>query len=158
MWVGDSHQPICVPANSAKVVSGKTKKIRITSMHLDLFGVMMVLLTTTPIGKLLLDLMHVSHLVMNTNSYNIWIHQSLLTVDVVEADYCPWDYQSSLSCEDNEVKVTFHSDPCLEVQEEILSSSVSNSAQSNSDSKEQGERSKLDLDLSLTVLILTSNW
>ena len=27
LWVGDSHQPLCIPANSAKVVSGKTNKI-----------------------------------------------------------------------------------------------------------------------------------
>ena len=25
VWVGDPHQPICIPANSAKVVSGNTK-------------------------------------------------------------------------------------------------------------------------------------
>ena len=27
VWVGESHQPLCIPANSAKVVTGKTNKI-----------------------------------------------------------------------------------------------------------------------------------
>ena len=81
---------------------------------------------------------------MNTNSYNVWICQSLLAADVVEADHCLWDYQSFLSHEGDEVKVTFHPVPSLEVQEEILSSAInnSNSSQSDSNSKEQGERSK----------------
>ena len=81
---------------------------------------------------------------MNTNSYNIWIHQPLLAADVVEVKHCPWDYPSFLSHEGNEVKVSFHPVPTLEVQEEILSSAVNNSDafNSNSNSKEQDERSK----------------
>ena len=27
VWVGESHQPLCIPANSAKIVTGKTDKI-----------------------------------------------------------------------------------------------------------------------------------
>ena len=27
VWVGESHQPLCIPANSTKVVTGKTDKI-----------------------------------------------------------------------------------------------------------------------------------
>ena len=50
----------------------------------------------------------------------------------------------SLSCEGDEVKVTFHPVPTPEVQEEILSSAVNNSDTSNSSpkSEEQGKRSK----------------
>ena len=40
---------------------------------------------------------HIPVLLMNTNSYNIWIWQPLLAVDVVEAEHCLWDYQSFLS-------------------------------------------------------------
>ena len=75
-------------------------------------------------------------ILMNTNSYNIWICQSLLAADMVEADHCPWDYQSSFSCEFNEVTVTFHPVPSPEVQEGILSASVSNSAQYDSTFKD----------------------
>ena len=54
---------------------------------------------------------------------------------MVEAEHCPWDYQSFLSCDGNEVKVTFHTIPTSEVQEEFLSQSVSQG--SSKDSKGQ---------------------
>ena len=86
---------------------------------------------------------HIPIILVN-NSYNVWICLSLLAVNVVEADHCPWDYQSFLSCKSDEVKVTFHPVPSLEVQEEIMSFTInnSNSSQTNSSSTEQGERSK----------------
>ena len=65
---------------------------------------------------------------------------------MVEAEHCLWDYQSFLSHNGNEVKVPFHPMPMPEVQEEILSQSVSQI--SNEDSKDQsgtkegGEKSK----------------
>ena len=83
-------------------------------------------------------------LLLNTNSYNVWIQQPLLAVNVVEAEHCPWDYQSFLSHDGNEV--SFHPMPTPEVQEEILSQYVSQA--SNEDSKDQsgtkegGEKSK----------------
>ena len=131
MWVSDSHQPICIPANSAKVVSGRINKITKCLMCMIKsrsnnnlpMGVVVNRTIVTPNKS-----KHIPVILMNTNSCNIWIHQSLLAVDVVKADHCPWDYQSSLSCKGNEVKVTFHPVPSLEVQEEILSSLVSNSA------------------------------
>ena len=67
-------------------------------------------------------------------------------MNVVEAEHCLWDYQSFLSYDGNEIKVTFHHMPMLDVQEEILSQSVSQV--SNEDSKDQsgtkegGEKSK----------------
>ena len=80
---------------------------------------------------------------VNTNSYNVWIRQSLLAADITEADHCPWDYQSTLSCEGNEIQVTFHPVPTLEVQEEIFSAGINNSQDnSTANSKEQGETSK----------------
>ena len=85
---------------------------------------------------------HVPVILMNTNSYNVWIHWSLLAANVVEADHCPWDYQPFLCCEGDEVEVTFHPVPSSEVQEELLSSAINNSPQSDSNSKEQGNRSK----------------
>ena len=83
-------------------------------------------------------------ILMNTNSYNVWVHPSLLTANVVEAEHCPWDYQSFLSHEGNEIKVTFHPVLSSKEQEEIMSSAInhSNSSQTNSSFKEQGERSK----------------
>ena len=65
---------------------------------------------------------------------------------MVEAEHCPWDYQSFLSHDGNEVKVTFHPTPMLEVQEEILSQSVSQVSEEDSKdqsgTKEGGEKSE----------------
>ena len=88
---------------------------------------------------------HIPAILMNTSSYNVWIHQSLLAANIVEADHCPWDYQSFLSHEGNEVKVTFHPVPSSQVQEEILSSAINNSSQPDSNSKVQGVRSNFRL-------------
>ena len=148
MWVSNSHQPICILGNSAKVVSDKTNKITkcLTCMvnarsnnNLPM-GVVVNRTIITPTKSKCIPI-----ILMNTNSYNFWIHQPLLAADVVEIDHCPWDYQSFLSCKGDEVKVTFHPLTSMEVQEEILSSAInnSNSSQTDSISKEQGERSKL---------------
>ena len=64
---------------------------------------------------------------MNTNSYNVWIRQPLLVADLVEIDHCPWDYQSSMSCDGDEVTMSFHPVPSPEVQGEILSSAINDS-------------------------------
>ena len=104
VWVRDSHQPICIPANSAKVVSGKTNKI---TKHLTCMvkaresnnlpmGVVFNRTIVTPNKSKCIPV-----LLMNTNSYNVWIHHTLLAADVVEAKHCLWDYQSFLSHEGN---------------------------------------------------------
>ena len=83
---------------------------------------------------------------VNTNTYNVWICQPLLAANIVEAEHCPWDYQPIMSCDGNDIKVCFCPVPTLEVQAEILSASVTNntetSAPNKTDKKEQGERSK----------------
>ena len=65
---------------------------------------------------------------------------------MVEAEHCPWDYQSFLSCDGDEVKVTFHPIPTQEVQEEILSQSVSQESsegsKDQSGTKEGGKKSE----------------
>ena len=81
-------------------------------------------------------------ILVNTNPYSVWIWQSLLATDIVETNHCPWDYQSTLSHEGDEIKVSFHLVPTFEVQEEIFLASVSNSqTTSTSNLKEQSERS-----------------
>ena len=62
---------------------------------------------------------------VNTNTYNVWIHQTLLAADVVEAEDCPWDYQSIMSHDGDSIKVSFCPLPSSEVQAEILSQVVS---------------------------------
>ena len=149
VWVGESHQPLCIPTNSAKVVTGKTDKNtkRLACMvkscdssNLPL-GVVVNRTMVTPNKSKCVPM-----LLMNTNSFNVWIQQPLLAANVVEAEHCPWDYQSFLSHDGNEVKVTFHPIPTQEVQEEILSQSVSQESSEGSKdqpgSKEGSEKSE----------------
>ena len=68
--------------------------------------------------------MHVPIALMNTNTYNVWICQPLLAADIVEAEDCPWDYQSSMSCDGNNIKISFCPVPSTEVQAEIAAVSV----------------------------------
>ena len=76
VWVGESHQPLCIPANSTKVVTGKTDKItkQLTCMvescesnNLPMGVVVNRTMVTPNKSK------HVLVLLMNTNSYNVWI-------------------------------------------------------------------------------------
>ena len=56
---------------------------------------------------------------MNTNSYNIWIRQPLLAANVVEAEHCPWDHTTNMTRDGEEIKISCHQIPTVEVQEEI---------------------------------------
>ena len=76
VWVGITHEPICIPANSVKVVQGKTDKImrRLTCMvesrdvnNLPM-GVMVNRTMITPKKS-----KKVPVVLANMNSYNIWI-------------------------------------------------------------------------------------
>ena len=62
--------------------------------------------------------------ILNTNSYNVYIHQPLLAADIVEVDHCPWDYHSNISLDGNEVQVSFCPVPMPDVQADVLSVSV----------------------------------
>ena len=104
-------------------------------------------------------------ILVNTNSYNIWIQKPLLATNVVEVESCPWDYQTVLSHDGKDVNVSFCPVPTLEVQKEILSASMTQTGDStdsthSSPTKEQGESQSLGLDLSSMIfaLIFRRNW
>ena len=60
----------------------------------------------------------------NTNSYNVWICQSLLAADIVEVESCPWDYQTILSHDGKNIKASFCQMPPPEVQEDVFMHNV----------------------------------
>ena len=87
VWVSDSQQPICIPANSAHIVSGKSDRVarRLTCM------VEMGSQSNLPMGVVVNRTIvspkrskQVPVMLMNTNGYKIWIRQPLLVVDLVE--------------------------------------------------------------------------
>ena len=109
VWVGEYHQAICIPANSAKILTGKTNKIQkkyscliepkeINNLPL---GVMVNRTMVTPKKS-----KQVPIILMSTNSYNIWIRQPLLAANVVEADHCPWDHTTIMTQDSEEIKIS----------------------------------------------------
>ena len=76
VWVGESYQPLCIPTNSAKIITGKTDKITkcLTCMVESCDG------SNLPMGVVVNRTMVTPNkskcvpvLLMNTNSYNVWI-------------------------------------------------------------------------------------
>ena len=127
VWVSSPYQNICIPANSVKVVQGKTSKIarRLSCMiearsqnNLPM-GVVVNWTAVTPTKS-----KRVPITLLNMDSYNVYIHQQLLAADIVEVDHCPWDYHSTMSHDGNEVQVSFCPVPTPDVQEDVLSVSV----------------------------------
>ena len=128
VWVGNPQQAICIPANSMKVVQGRTNRItRWLSCMVEARaynnlprGIVVNRTMFTPNKN-----KQVPISLVNTNTYNVWICQTLLAADVVEAEDCPWDYQSIMSRDGDDIKVSFCPLPSSEVQAEILSQGVS---------------------------------
>ena len=151
MWVGITHEPICIPANSVKVVQGKTDKITRRLMYMvesrDVnnlaMGVMVNRAMITPKKS-----KKVPFILANTNRYNVWIRQPLLAANVVEVESCPWDYQTILSHDGKDVKVSFCPLPPSEVQEDIFTATTSVTIVDNQDTvkpvKDSGEKPKFD--------------
>ena len=127
VWVGVNNNPICIPANSVKVVEGKTNKITrcLTGMvegrniHNLPMGVMVNRTMVTPKHS-----KKVPVVLANTNSYNVWIRQPLLAADIVEVESCPWDYQTILSHNGKDIKASFCPIPPPKVQEDVFTSNV----------------------------------
>ena len=156
VWVGIDNDPICIPANSVRVVQGKTNKItrRLTCMvegrdvHNLPMGVMVNRAMVTPKRSKKVPVM-----LANTNSYNVWIHQPLLAADVVEVESCPWDYQTILSCDGKNIKASFCQVPPPEVQEDVFTHNVMSSENPDAvhDKGTSGEKPKFGPVLILAV-------
>ena len=153
VWVGSTREAICIPANCMKVLQGRTNKItqRLSCMveakecnNLPLGLVVNRTMVTPNKSK------RVPIVLVNTNSYNVWVRQPLLAADIVEAKDCPWDYQMVVSCDGNNIKVSFCPVPTSEIQAEIKAASVSDGTKMEANDttldktkkEEQGKRPK----------------
>ena len=143
VWVGNPQQAICIPANSMKVVQGRTNRItrRLSCMvearacnNLPR-GVVVNRTMFTPNKNKWVPIS-----LVNTNTYNVWICLTLLAADVVEAEDCPWDYQSIMSHDGSDIKVSFCPMPSSEVQTEILTQGVRNAGPDTTNQHEEGKR------------------
>ena len=93
VWIGNSRKVIYIPANSVKVVEGKTsRKARRLSCMIEArsqnnlpLGVVVNCTTVTPSKS-----NKVPFTLINTNSYNVWIKTTVISsADIVEVDQCP---------------------------------------------------------------------
>ena len=118
VWVGNTREAICIPANCMKVLQGRMNKItqRLSCMveasecsNLPLGLVVNSTMVTPNKSK------RVPVVLVNTNSYNVWVRQLLLAADIVEAEDCPWDYQPVMSHDGNNIKVPFCPVPPSEI-------------------------------------------
>ena len=50
--------------------------------------------------------------------------EQLLAADIVEVEHCPWDFHSTMSCDGDQVQVSFCPVPTPEVQADVLSVGV----------------------------------
>ena len=127
VWVGNTCWDICILANSMKVMQGRTNKVtwQLSCMvearvcHNLPRGIVVIRTMITPRKN-----KQVPIALMNTNSYNVWIRQPLLVADIVEAEDCPWDYQTSMSHDGNKINIKFCPVPSTEVQADIAAVSV----------------------------------
>ena len=141
--VGSTHEAICFPANSMKVLQGKTNKTtqRLSCMvkarecnNLPLGLVVNRTMVTPNKSK------RVPIVLVNTNLYNVWVRQPLLAADLVEAKDCPWDYQPVMSHDGNNIKVSFCPVPTSEIHAEILATGVSDSTKTHNTKPDKTKR------------------
>ena len=96
VMVGDRRQPICIPAGTSKVVVGRTEdKLPKGSYMVEATdddnlpcGVSVNHTYVNPTKA-----KQVSVILLNTNSYNVWIRQPLYAATIWDVELKDWDYE-----------------------------------------------------------------
>ena len=109
--IGSNHKPICIPANSSKIIYGKNKKGKKGRKR----GNMMLQksrYSNMPAGLELNECLigiktkRIPVILINTNSYNVWIRKVYLAADMCEVDVQEWENEITLDMvESNKVTV-----------------------------------------------------
>ena len=123
--VGDKHRPLCIPANSSLTVQGHTSKLpyhaqcmaeQAECSNLPL-GLVINCTLVKPSKSRLIPM-----ILINTNSYNVWIRQPLLAAELYDVDYYPWEYETTVNHEEDSdtIKFGFQPVPTAELQADIM--------------------------------------
>ena len=123
--VGDKHKPLCIPANSSLTVQGHTSKLpyhaqcmaeQAECSNLPL-GLVVNRTLVKPSKSRLIPM-----ILINTNSYNVWIRQPLLAAKLYDVDYHPWEYETTVNHEEDSdtIKFGFQPVPTAELQADIM--------------------------------------
>ena len=126
VMVSDRRQPISIPARTSKVVVGRTQdKLPKGSYMVEATdddnlpcGVSMNHTYVNPTKA-----KQVSVILLNTNSYNVWIRQPLYATTIWDVELKDWDYEPIItkSEEADTFEVKLQPVPPEDLQEEILS-------------------------------------
>ena len=127
--VGNKKQPICIPAGMSKVVVGRTQdklpkgSYMVEAMDND----------NLPCGVSvnhnyvnLTKAKQVSVILLNTNSYNVWIQQPLYAITIWDVDLKDWEYEPILTKnkDSDTVEIKLQQVPPEDLYEEILSNAT----------------------------------
>ena len=150
VMVGDRKQPICIPAGTSKVVIGKTQEklprgsymVEATDDDNLPCGVSVNHTYVNPTKA-----KQVSVILLNTNSYNVWIRQPLYAATIWDVDLKDWDYEPIITKSDkvDTFEVELQPIPPEDLREEILSNATEvnqdiNDTSGKSASKEKDEK------------------
>ena len=136
VMVGDRRQPICIPAGTSKVVIGKTQEklprgsymIEATDDDNLPCGVSVNHTYVNPTKA-----KQVSVILLNTNSYNVWIRQPLYAATIWDVELKDWDYEPIITKSDeaNTFEVKLQPVPPEDLREEILSNTTEVNQETN---------------------------
>ena len=147
--VGDHRQPICIPARTSKEVVGRTQgklpkgsyMVKATDDDNLPFGVSVNHTYINPTKA-----KQVSVILLNTNSYNVWIRQPLYAVTIWDVKLKDWDYEPIItkSEEANTFEVKLQPVPPEDLREEILSNATEINQETNNTSGKSASNEKDD--------------
>ena len=147
VMVGDRKQPICIPAGTSKVVIGKTQEklprgsymIEATDDDNLPCGVSVNHTYVNPTKA-----KQVSVILLNTNSYNVWIRQPLYAATIWDVELKDWDYEPIITKSDeaNTFEVKLQPVPPEDLREEILSNATEVNQETNDTSGKSASNEK----------------
>ena len=145
--VGDCKQPICIPAGTSKVVIGKMQEklprgsymVEATNDDNLPCGVSVNHTYVNPTKA-----KQVSVILLNTNSYNVWIRQPLYAAAIWDVELKDWDYEPIITKSDeaNMFEVKLQPVPPEDLQEEILSNATGVNQETNDTSGRSASNKK----------------
>ena len=148
VMVGNCRQPICIPAGTSKVVVGRTQDklpkgsymIEATDDNNLPCGVSVNHTYVNPTKA-----KQVSVILLNTNSYNVWIRQPLYATTIWDVELKDWDYKPIITKSDeaNTFEVKLQPVPPKDLREEILSNATEVNQEIN-DTSGKSESNKKD--------------
>ena len=147
VMVSDCRQPICIPAGTSKVVIGRTQDklprgsymVEATDDNNLPCGVSVNHTYINPTKA-----KQVSVILLNTNSYNVWIRQPLYAATIWDVELKDWDYEPIITKSDqaNTFEVKLHQVPPEDLPEKILSNETEVNQETNDTSGKSASNEK----------------